>query len=90
MIGWFAASKVEIMAKEVLNELLQFKQKSFTFKKFVWIAKVFLDTKSLENIFIYKIQKSPPKIKIGETYWHDHSLESSWGALSYGTISFSI
>jgi hypothetical protein len=21
------------------------------------------------------------KIKIAETYWHNHSLESSWGAL---------
>jgi hypothetical protein len=29
-------------------------------------------------------------IKIVETYWHDHSLESSWGALSDGTICFSI
>jgi hypothetical protein len=27
--------------------------------------------------------------KIVETYWHDHSLESSWGALYEGTISFS-
>jgi hypothetical protein len=26
------------------------------------------------------------KNKIIETYWHDHSLESSWGALSDGTI----
>jgi hypothetical protein len=25
---------------------------------------------------------------IVEIYWHDHSLESSWGALSVGTISF--
>jgi hypothetical protein len=25
------------------------------------------------------------KMKIVETYWHDHSLESSRGALSYGT-----
>jgi hypothetical protein len=24
------------------------------------------------------------------TYWHDHSLESSWEALSDGSISFSI
>jgi hypothetical protein len=32
-----------------------------------------------------------PKIfKIVETYWHDHSLENSWGALSDGTIRFSI
>jgi hypothetical protein len=28
--------------------------------------------------------------KIGETYWHYHSLESSWGALSDGAISFQI
>jgi hypothetical protein len=28
--------------------------------------------------------------KIVETYGHDHSLERSWGALSGGTISFSI
>jgi hypothetical protein len=27
-------------------------------------------------------QKLPPKFKIVETYRHDHSLESSWGALS--------
>jgi hypothetical protein len=31
-------------------------------------------------------QKLPPKFKIVEAYWHDHSLESSWGALSDGTI----
>jgi hypothetical protein len=29
-----------------------------------------------------------PKVKIVETYWHDLSLESSWGALSDGNISF--
>jgi hypothetical protein len=28
--------------------------------------------------------------KIVETYWYDHSLESSWGALSDGTISILI
>jgi hypothetical protein len=28
--------------------------------------------------------------KIVKTYWHDHSVESSWGALSDGTISFPI
>jgi hypothetical protein len=32
----------------------------------------------------------PPKFKIVETYWHDHSLEKSWGALSDGTIGFLI
>jgi hypothetical protein len=31
-----------------------------------------------------------PKFKIVITYWHDHSLKSSWGALSDGTIHFSI
>jgi hypothetical protein len=35
-------------------------------------------------------QKLPQKFKIVETYWHDHSLESCWGGLSDGTISFSI
>jgi hypothetical protein len=35
-------------------------------------------------------QKLPQKFMIVETYWHDHSLESSWGALSDGTISSSI
>jgi hypothetical protein len=35
-------------------------------------------------------QKLAQKFKIVETYWHGHSLESSWGALSDGTISFSI
>jgi hypothetical protein len=28
--------------------------------------------------------------KIVGTYWHDHSLEHTWGALSNGTISFLI
>jgi hypothetical protein len=28
--------------------------------------------------------------KIVEKYWHDHSSESSWEAISDGTISFSI
>jgi hypothetical protein len=32
-------------------------------------------------------QKLPRKLKID---WHDHSLESSWGALSDGNISFSM
>jgi hypothetical protein len=31
--------------------------------------------------------KLPKKFKIIKTYWHDHSLESSWVALSDGTIS---
>jgi hypothetical protein len=35
-------------------------------------------------------QKLPQAFKIVETFWHDHSLESSWGALSDGTISFAI
>jgi hypothetical protein len=30
------------------------------------------------------------KFKIVETYWHNHSLESSSGALSDGAISFFI
>jgi hypothetical protein len=34
--------------------------------------------------------KLPENFKIVGTYWHDHSLESSWGALSDGTISFFI
>jgi hypothetical protein len=34
-------------------------------------------------------QKLPNKFKIVKTYWHDHSLESSRGALSDGTISVS-
>jgi hypothetical protein len=33
-----------------------------------------------------RTQKLPQKFKIVETYWHDHSLESSCGALSDGTI----
>jgi hypothetical protein len=28
-------------------------------------------------------QKLPKKYNIVETYWHDHSLESSWGALYF-------
>jgi hypothetical protein len=35
-------------------------------------------------------QKLQKKIEIVETYWHDHSLESAWGAPSDGTISFLI
>jgi hypothetical protein len=35
-------------------------------------------------------QKSRKQFKIVWTYWHDHSLESSWGALSDGTIGFPI
>jgi hypothetical protein len=37
-----------------------------------------------------RTQKLSQKIKIVERYWHDHSLESTWGALSDGTISFLI
>jgi uncharacterized membrane protein len=33
--------------------------------------------------------KLPKRFKIVATYWHDHSLESSWDALSDGAISFS-
>jgi hypothetical protein len=36
-----------------------------------------------------RTQKLTKKFKIVETYWHDHSLESSWGARFYGTISSS-
>jgi hypothetical protein len=32
----------------------------------------------------------PNIFRIVEKYWHDHSLESSWGALFDGTISFEI
>jgi hypothetical protein len=35
-------------------------------------------------------QKLPKQSKIVVTYWHDHSLESSWEALSDSTIIFSI
>jgi hypothetical protein len=35
-------------------------------------------------------QKLPPKFKIVKTHWQDHSLGSSWGALSDNTISFPI
>jgi hypothetical protein len=35
-------------------------------------------------------QKLPKKFKIVETYGRDHSLESSWRALSDAMISFSI
>jgi hypothetical protein len=34
-------------------------------------------------------QKLPKKDKIVEIYWHDDSLESSWGPLSDGIIWFS-
>jgi hypothetical protein len=32
-------------------------------------------------------QKLPKNVSIVGTYWHDHSLESSWGTLSDGTIT---
>jgi hypothetical protein len=35
-------------------------------------------------------QKLLKYFKIVESYWHDHSLESSWKALSDGNISCSI
>jgi hypothetical protein len=35
-----------------------------------------------------RTQKLPKKCKIVETYRHDHSFESSWGALYDGTINF--
>jgi hypothetical protein len=34
--------------------------------------------------------KLPKALKIVGNYWHNRSLESSWGALSDGTISFPI
>jgi hypothetical protein len=34
-------------------------------------------------------QKLPKIFKIVETYLHDHSLESSWGALRFSIQSFS-
>jgi hypothetical protein len=33
-----------------------------------------------------RTQKLQKKFKIVETYWCDHSLESSWGALSDGNV----
>jgi hypothetical protein len=35
-------------------------------------------------------QKLAKVFKIVKTYWHDHSLENLWEALSDGAISFSI
>jgi hypothetical protein len=35
-------------------------------------------------------QKLPKEFTIVQTYWHDHSLERSPGALFDGTVSFSI
>jgi hypothetical protein len=37
-----------------------------------------------------RTEKLPKTVQIVETYCHDHSLESTWEALSDGTISFSI
>jgi hypothetical protein len=47
-------------------------------------------TNSLRTGGDFRTQKLPKTFKIVKTYmyWHDHSLESSWGALSDGTISF--
>jgi hypothetical protein len=47
-------------------------------------------TDLLTSVTKGRTQKLPQKIKIAETYRHDHSLESSWGALSDGTIRFLI
>jgi hypothetical protein len=51
----------------------------------------------IEKKLVWKIQacdlchtEIAKKIKIVETYRHDHALEMSWGALSDGTITFSI
>jgi hypothetical protein len=34
-------------------------------------------------------QKLPQQfLRLEETYWHDHSLENSWGALYDDSISF--
>jgi hypothetical protein len=35
-------------------------------------------------------KKLAKKFKIVETYWHDHALEISWGALSDGTGTISL
>jgi hypothetical protein len=45
---------------------------------------------SVTNMTKGGTQKLPKTFKGCRTYWHDHSLESSGGALSDGTISFSI
>jgi hypothetical protein len=50
---------------------------------------------SLDRSWLFKdrcgTQKLPKKFKIVETFWRDHSLESSWEALSDGVgISFLI
>jgi hypothetical protein len=37
-----------------------------------------------------RTQKLPQTFKIVKTYGHDHSLRSSWGPLSDGSISFTI
>jgi hypothetical protein len=42
------------------------------------------------SVTVSGTQKLPPKNKIVETYRHDHSLQSTGGALSDGTISFEI
>jgi hypothetical protein len=44
---------------------------------------------SVTNMTKGRTQKLPKKFKIIETYWHDPSLERSWGAPYDGTISFS-
>jgi hypothetical protein len=43
---------------------------------------------SVTNMTKGGMQKLPKKFKTVETNWHDHSLESFWGALSDGSISF--
>jgi hypothetical protein len=48
----------------------------------------FLKIPSVKCVTKGGTQKLTPKIKVDETYWHDHSLESSWGAFPDGTINF--
>jgi hypothetical protein len=46
----------------------------------------------IDGDFCHQVQDTEiaQKVNIVETYWHDHALERSWGALSDGTTNFSI
>jgi hypothetical protein len=64
-----------------------------------WKIYIFTNTRRLSALLLEGLmatsdtkggtQKFPKQFKIVKTYGHDHSLESSRGALSDGTTSFS-
>jgi hypothetical protein len=64
----------------------QHQQKFRSFKKRVFFLFFFNEVRDAASNSA--TNSVPNTCKSGETYWHDHSLESSRGAHSDGTISF--